>query len=134
MCSSSSWAEGSARRRVFSHRGLPSANVSGRVTARADAAGPVGGQAAGAAAQQTLHGGGRDGGEQADAVDAVFAQHLRLARADAVQGLDRQRPEPVGTLVGADGEDTAGLVELAGGAAAMVLEGPIPSSMRPCRR
>ncbi|MFD6174330.1 hypothetical protein [Streptomyces coeruleorubidus] len=83
--------------------------------ARVDAAGPIGGQAADAAAKQALDGGGRDGGEQADALDAAFAQHLRLARADAVQPVDRQRGEPVGDLVRGNGEHTARRVGLGGG-------------------
>jgi len=61
-----------------------------------DAAGPVGHLASGPAAQEALHGGGRDRGEQADAVDAVVAQGLGLAGADAVEGFDGQRSEPVG--------------------------------------
>jgi hypothetical protein len=83
--------------------------------ARVDAAGPVGGDPAGAATQQAVHGGGRDGGEQADAVDAVVAQHGRLAGADSVQGLYRQRCQPVGDLLRSDSEDTARLRDLRGG-------------------
>lgn len=44
-----------------------------------DAAGPVGRLAFGPAAQEALHGAGRDRSEQADAVDAVVAQGLGLA-------------------------------------------------------
>ncbi|GAB1325695.1 hypothetical protein [Streptomyces sennicomposti] len=39
-----------------------------------DATGAVGGQAPGPAPEETLHGGGGDGGEQADGVDAVIVQ------------------------------------------------------------
>ena len=80
-----------------------------------DAAGPVGGHPSGAAAEQALHGGRRDRGEQAHAVHAVLPQRRRLLRADAVQGFDGQRTEPVGDVVGVDGEDAAGGVDLAGG-------------------
>ncbi|MFF9810650.1 DUF6233 domain-containing protein [Streptomyces coeruleorubidus] len=64
---------------------------------RVDTAGPVGGQAARAAAQQALpggdrDGGDRDGGEQAGAADSVVRQGDCLAGSDAVQGIDRQRP------------------------------------------
>ncbi|XES01288.1 hypothetical protein HEP87_63040 [Streptomyces sp. S1D4-11] len=48
-------------------------------------------------------------------MNAVVAQGLGLAGADAVKGFDGQRSEPVGRLAGADGEDAARLGDPAGG-------------------
>ncbi|MFH9063451.1 hypothetical protein ACH4GM_19835 [Streptomyces coeruleorubidus] len=48
-------------------------------------------------------------------MDTVLAQHLRLARADAVQRVDRQRGEPVGDQVRGNGEHTARRVDLGEG-------------------
>ncbi|MDQ0710771.1 hypothetical protein QFZ55_000223 [Streptomyces luteogriseus] len=80
-----------------------------------DAAGAVGGQPAGAAAQEALHGGGRDGGEQADIVDAIVAQRLRLPGPDAMEGFDRERGQPRDSLVGVDAQHAAGRLDLCGG-------------------
>jgi hypothetical protein len=41
-------------------------------------------------------------------VEAVVAQQLGLSGSDAVQGVDRQRGQPVGDLVRGDGQDAAG--------------------------
>ncbi|MFD9515420.1 hypothetical protein [Streptomyces mirabilis] len=58
---------------------------------------------------------------------AVVAQGLGLAGADAVEGFDGQRSEPVGRLAGADGEDAAWLGDLAGGGGRDRAVGPIPT-------
>ncbi|KOV69043.1 hypothetical protein ADL00_11615, partial [Streptomyces sp. AS58] len=93
-----------------------------------DAAGPVRGGAAGAAAQEPLDRRGRDGGEQGDAVDAVIAQYLGLARPDAVQGFDGQRGEPFDGPAGLDGEDAAGVVDPGGGGGRDGDRGPDPDA------
>lgn len=81
-----------------------------------DAAVPVRGRTPRSAAQKALHRCRRDGGEQADTVDAVVAQHLGLARgSDAVQGVDRQRLQPRRGLAGVDGQDSPRAGILGGG-------------------
>ncbi|MEU6325510.1 hypothetical protein [Streptomyces sp. NPDC047009] len=76
------------------------------------AAGPVGGEPTRAALEQALRGGGRDRGEQADAVDAVIAQGLCLAkpmpcRASTGSGASQS--------VTCSGSNAAGAGDLAGG-------------------
>lgn len=48
-------------------------------------------------------------------MDAVVAQDLGLAGADAVEGFDGQQSEPVRDLAGVDGEDATRLGDLTGG-------------------
>ena len=79
-------------RRIKVRRTVTDSGRAGGDGMRVDTAGPVGGQAARAAAPQALPGGDRDGGELAGAADSVVRQGDCLAGSDAVQGIDRQRP------------------------------------------
>ncbi|MET7455921.1 hypothetical protein ABZT03_29355, partial [Streptomyces sp. NPDC005574] len=92
----------------------------GRELARDDRAGvtasrPLGRLASRAAAEEALRGGGGDRGQQSHAVHAVVPEDLALAWADAVQGLHRERPEPVRGLVRGHQQDATGLVDLCRG-------------------
>lgn len=48
-------------------------------------------------------------------MDAVVPQHGRLPRTNAVQGLDGQRPEPAGNVLGGDRQDPTRQRDLTGG-------------------
>ncbi|GGW78673.1 hypothetical protein GCM10010350_74570 [Streptomyces galilaeus] len=107
--------------------GCGSGQGAGDNGAGVDAAGAVGGQAACAAAQEALHGGRVDGGEQSHGVDAVIAERVGLAGADAVQGVDRQRASQWAAWPESTTRTPPSCAIWAETVAATVMDGPMPT-------
>ncbi|WP_349294251.1 hypothetical protein [Streptomyces sp. LRE541] len=107
------------------HRGRQNAGGNGTGV---DPSGPVRGQPSGGAPEQAPHGDRRHGGEQTDTAHAVLPQHRGLLRADAVQGLHRQRPEPA-ALSGPTARTPPGASIRPEAVAATVIVEPMPTRM-----